>query len=80
MVLAGTGPTGFPQRRSLGVLNYDAVHFVRGPLTHYTDIHTFEEKSRNNPVAINLPAVLLQVYATALSVESFAGGLVGMFT
>ena len=35
MVLAATGPIGFPKRRSGGVLNYDAVHLVRGPLTHY---------------------------------------------
>ena len=36
MVPGGTGPIGFAKHRSWGVLNYDAVHLARGPLTHYT--------------------------------------------
>ena len=44
--------------------------------SHHADIHTFEEKSRNNPVAAStyLPAVQLQVHANAPSVYSIAGG------
>ena len=44
------------------------------------DIHTFGEKSRNNPVATYLHAVLLRVYATAPPVKYISGGLVGVFT
>lgn len=38
----------------------------------------FRSESRNNPVAAYLPAVLLQVYATAPSLESIAGAGVGV--
>ena len=38
VVPAGTGPIGFAKHRSVGILNYGAVHLARGPLTHYTVI------------------------------------------
>lgn len=43
------------------------------------DVHTFEAKSRNNPVAIHLPAVLPRAYATAPSAKSKACGVTGVF-
>ena len=64
VVLAATGPIGFPKRRSGGVLNYDAVHLVRGPLMHY---NYYRVRMRRLRVTLHVSLYELDVYSTCIT-------------